>query len=62
VNGLLFEQGDVDGACRQLARLAGDEALRVKLGERARADARGRDAAAMIARYLDLYRGLGLLS
>jgi glycosyltransferase involved in cell wall biosynthesis len=62
VNGLLFEQGDVDGACGQLARLAGDEALRVRLGERARADARGRDAAAMTARYLDLYRGLGLLS
>jgi glycosyltransferase involved in cell wall biosynthesis len=61
-NGLLFEQGDVEGACRQLARLASDEALRLKLGAQARTDARGRDAATMTGRYRELYRGMGLAS
>ncbi len=59
-NGLLFEQGDVDAACARLARLAEDEPLRRGLGERARADAQGRDHARMVAGYLEVYRDLGL--
>lgn len=59
-NGLLFEQGDVQAACRQLARLADEPALHRSLADRARADARDRDAATMVAGYRDLYRRLGL--
>jgi len=59
-NGLLFGQGDVEAACRQLARLAHEPALHSALADQARLDARGRDAASMIARYRDLYRRLGL--
>ncbi len=59
-NGLLFEQGDVEAACRLLARLADEPELHRSLALRARADARGRDAATMVARYRDLYRRLGL--
>jgi len=61
-NGLLFEQGDVESASRQIARLAADESLRLALGDRARQDAAGRSSATMKARYLDLYRQLGLAS
>ncbi len=59
-NGLLFEQGDVEAASRQLARLAHDAALHQSLADQARLDARGRDAATMVASYRDLYRRLGL--
>lgn len=59
-NGLLFEQGDVEAACRQLARLADQPQLHAALASQARADARSRDAATMVARYRDLYRRLGL--
>jgi glycosyltransferase involved in cell wall biosynthesis len=59
-NGLLFEQGDVDAACRQLARLAAEPGLHGRLAGEARADACKRDAATMIAAYRDLYRRLGL--
>jgi glycosyltransferase involved in cell wall biosynthesis len=59
-NGLLFEQGDVEAACRHIARLAADEPLRLALGARAREDAAGRSSATMTARYVALYRQLGL--
>lgn len=59
-NGLLFEQGDVEAACRQLARLASEPGLREALAAEARADARGRDVRTMVASYRDLYRRLGL--
>jgi len=59
-NGLLFEQGDVQAACRLLARLADDPALHRSLAGQARADARVRDSATMVAGYRDLYRRLGL--
>lgn len=59
-NGLLFEQGDVEAACRQLARLAREPALHRSLAGQARIDARARDAATMVARYRELYRRLGL--
>jgi glycosyltransferase involved in cell wall biosynthesis len=61
-NGLLFDQGDVEAASRQIARLAGDEPLRLALGARAQQEAAGRSSATMRARYLDLYRQLGLAS
>jgi glycosyltransferase involved in cell wall biosynthesis len=38
--GALFERGDVHGAARELARIAGDGALASRLGQRARAVAR----------------------
>jgi glycosyltransferase involved in cell wall biosynthesis len=59
-NGLLFDQGDVEAACRQLARLADEPRLHAALAGQARADARHRDAATMVTGYRDLYRRLGL--
>jgi glycosyltransferase involved in cell wall biosynthesis len=59
VHGLLFESGDARGAAERLARLAGDEALRLRLGEAAAARARDRFGAdAMIGRYEGLYAAL----
>ena len=58
--GLLFEQGNVADACRQIARLAHDEGLRAALASSAREDSRTRGSETMQARYVELYRRLGL--
>lgn len=60
VQGLLFEPGDVPGLARALERMLTDAALRRACGEagRARVEA-AHTHQAMVAAYLDFYRGLG---
>ena len=58
--GLLFEQGNVADACRQIARLAQDEGLRAALASAAREDSQTRGSETMLASYVELYRRLGL--
>ena len=59
VDGFLVEQGDVEAAADRLARLAGDPALRTKLGEAGRARVLERYSVARLVDDVDrLYRAL----